>query len=340
MKHSNRYYLLDLIRTLAVLLIVTYHCHETIFHTVDFYHSIDESIYGLILPIARFFSPSGIVAITLSAFLIGLTRKPLPWRIVLYALIGMIIVGFTQAGTFTTKFFWEWDVYQYIFLSFISLAPISRSRKLIMITFVLGVIMMSFNWWTHEWPNQLPLIAKHILIGVCDHLRAGWPLLPWLGLVWIYYGVGYYTSENLLPKLRQWQKIEWVIWTPIGLWCLQYIGAYFPVKLDAEFYCFIFRQGMDVFWGNWFWLTLFIRLAFLEGLNNYLAKIGWVRWLSRLHWNIHFGRVYLIQFFWLALGGMGSSYIEEYPRFFDVYFTMVLVMSELSSRLISRYTKK
>lgn len=330
-----RYYLFDLIRSLAILLIVTYHCHENIFHTTDFYHNVDESIYGLILPVARFFSTSGIVAITISAFLIGFNRRPLPWRIIIYALVGMFFVGWTQSGTFFSTFFWEWDVYQYIFLSFISLAPISRNRNLMLLTFFVGIILMSQNWWTFAWTQQLPFTARHILIGVCDHLRAGWPLLPWLGLVWIYYGLGYITSEKYLLLLSRWHKYEWIIWGVPAVWCLQYIGAYFPVKLDSEFYCFIFRRGMDIFWGNWFWLTLLMRLAFLKAFNSWLTEKRWVINLSNLHWNKHFGRVYLIQFFWLAIGGLFTEAIEETPRFFDVYFISVLLLSELSSRALN-----
>ncbi|OQW51583.1 MAG: hypothetical protein A4S09_10165 [Proteobacteria bacterium SG_bin7] len=312
-------------------MIIWYHGHETIFQTQDFNFTVDDNFSALLLPLCRLFCLSGIAAITISAFLIGFTQKHLPRRIIIYSAVGMLLVGFTQGGFFQS-YFLEWDVYQFIFFSFITLVPISRSKTLMKIGLGIGTLTMFFNWWEISALQELPLLLQHVLIGVCDHVRAGWPLLPWLGLIWMYYGFGFYSKEKI-DYLPRWNKIEWFFWVPLGLWCAQYIGAYYNVKFNSEFYCYIFRQGMEIFWGNWFWLTLFLRLAFLDSVNNYLAQIKFVRWLSRLHWNQHFGRVYLIQFFWLALFGTLAPYIRQHPRLFDFYLIAVVLMAELSSRL-------
>lgn len=322
--------LLDLLRLLAMLAIVTFHSTEFVFFTDKIPIQKSTYLYRVLHEYARLIPYSGHYIILLSFFLIGYTGKVYKnlsrWVMLFLCVHIMVMIAFHE-GPFST-FKIEWDIYPFLAVSLLLLAFLQKINfkkwglLLIASAFTLMVPIDILNI-----PKSLPLL-KMVVLGHCEGQTLGsWPLFPWLALPLFSLSLGKLSFEKS-NDLKTMSFKELLIWS-IGLGCCLagYFKFHLPFKdsfpIGGGFYCYILRRPVLELWSSLLPFLFLMRLSFLIK-----ADLG----LKKLSWNNNFAFTYMIHLGLLSLGVLGEGLFLKFPALFDLFIVIVLVGSEFIGR--------
>lgn len=323
---------IDLVRLLSFFCIVTYHCYSAyIFVPYDSSAWAGTPMF-LIHALPRSFPFSGFTIVAIYALLAGLKGQPLSLRRPLLVVVPGLVFLFLIYSDFSRReYFWEWDIYHYLLLALLMLGVLSRLRdRSVLACGGLGALLMLLPLW--EWipASSFPRGLAHVLVGVCDSEgKGGWFLLPWLSLPWIYLALGRALVKH--PRLTNRELMIWVLPLAAGIFTW---GSYFAVDIGPGFYCFMFRQPPYIFWGHFLWVSFALRASADPRIQGWLAGSRFVKILSGLELNRHFGLAYLVHL--LILSAAAEILLPRFgPR--PVFYSMFLVLlplTELTTRAL------
>ncbi len=335
----------DILRIVSMVAILSFHSNETVFYT-DIPPVKDGFFFPLLYVIAPMIGFSGFTVAALSSFLYAI-REPAArvWYRLFALLTGGIAVLAWLAGEDRQAFVFEWDIYSYLLVTLAAIFAVRKSPMAIRTLGVVGFLLLLIPVWD-LWPvsvseNRLWIQA---LVGDCRIKGGGgWPVLPWSGLMWMFYAVGREWVLNTPLRERLQRKVgrgEILITVTVLAASIPFVGAFLVTPWGPGFGCFVFRQSPLIFWGHFIWVLLLMRISLVAGVNEWLAQKRWARWISSLEWSRHFGRCYLLHLLFLGLGsGFASAYLEH-PWLFDIYVAGNIPVCELVARLIDRILKK
>lgn len=331
---------LDLIRFIAIIAITEFHFNEAVFVSDLAVFSWQEGFwYELMSAYARVFSFSGFIIIALTCFLFGLTSqfqklksKHIP--LVLLLTIGAFVILPLYGGD--GEYFFEWDIYHFLIFNFI-LLWLLKNRSFKFFAFVGGVSF--FILWVPFWELKglIPMgpLFEEILLGRCENYKIGaWPILPWSGLVGLFYFLGLW-AKKYRKDLRLMHKWD-LLFIPALLASIPFLGSYYSVLIGPSFYCFMNRHEPYIFWSHLIWLIFFIRLSFWDTYNQNLHKLKIVVWISQLKWSTRFGLCYLTHLIIVWFYANFTTYFLKHPTMAALAMATVLPFTEIIIRSISQ----
>lgn len=344
--HFRRFHGFDLIRLLSMMAIVTFHSNETVFFT-DASPMVNGTIYPWLQAVAKHLVFSGFTVVALSSFLYAVREPPAQTWYRLFALLtgGIFVLAWLAGDAGAFSFFFEWDVYGYLLVTLATLFAIRKSRALVRVFGVVGFGLL----WIPIW-NLIPVSVSEdrfwfrALVGVCDTKGGGgWPLLPWSGLMWMFYALG---REWILNERRRADfeagigRAEGVVWLLILGISIPFLGGYATMPWGGGFGCYVYRKPPLVFWGHFIWVVALMRVSVVTGVNDALSRLTAVKWISRLEWSRHFGRCYLLHLIFLGVGSAFASFYVEHPWAFDIYVLGNIPFCEMISRVMNHVARK
>lgn len=345
-----RLLIVDLLRFLSFIAIGIHHFAWIFWYTRDVPLFIASQSYTGFMQLvtetyARSLSFSGFTIVGLASFLQAFTRQSVAKRIALFTLLLAGWAVFCALITQETGFYLGWDVYPLLFTGLLTCVLAEKlpavALKCMGIT---GYIMLLLPFWNFAVFGDLPFFLRHIIVGVCENDLADWPVLPWIGLVWLCYWAGwevkkYFAKGSATGALIQ--KKEAIFWAVLLMASLPQLGSYFHVPLGPEFPCFVYRQPPYIFWSHFIWVIFIVRLAFDPRIAEVSKKSKPLLWVSNLAMTRHFWLAYLIHYclaylFNGILDAMGGEKNSWYVHAIGIIYAMYFFIVEFLTRGIYR----
>ena len=345
-----RYYTFDIIRLISFAAIVWWHYAYAMWAGgVSRNPLASESLlWHSMGQVSLFLAFSGFSVIVLSSFLTGLVgRKVQQFKFIAFFIVGWAL--FTLVGRLTYGlWFFEWDIYPFLIISFLSLRVFQffRSGAVLLVAAGVGCIVSLIPFWRFDFFNTLHPLAKAVLVGSSQGEALGqWPVLPFIGLVWCFYGLGRYlkTEGRLLlggaqvrgrpnQSFLPWQRAEFFVWPVVlgaGALCLgAHMGHSIDVYLDAKLY----RLPPYQLWGQLLWVVFFMRLGLLQKVQEFLARQSWVQWVGQLQVSKNFWAMYVVHYLVIFLLVYGFRDVVAYSVWGS--FVCLLLVPVLSEQLV------
>ncbi len=342
---ARRLHGFDILRIVSMVAILAFHSNETVFFK-DAPPLDSGPLFSFLKMYAKIFAISGFTIAAFSSFLYAI-REPAArvwYRLFMLLAAGIAVLAWL-AGEGAYLFIFEWDIYSYLLFTLAVLFIVRKSPAAIRALGIIGFILLTIPVWDlvplFKFENRLWMQA---LVGACGTSGGGgWPILPWSGLMWMFYALGreWILNKPLRERLQRKMRIGEVSMIILVLaGSLPLLGAYRVTPWGPGFGCFVFRQPPLIFWGHFIWVLIFMRISLVADVNEWLSRKRWARWISGLEWSRHFGRCYLLHLLYLGLGsGLASAY-TEHPWLFDIYVAGNIPVCEMVARLIERVFKK
>ncbi len=348
MKQQTRFYGLDIIRLISFLAIAVFHISVIHFHS-DHLDIGDRSviIFG-IESFARSISFSGFTILFLSSLLTGLSGSNLAKRMKLFAFlfIGWIALCFLIHAK--VNFLTTWDIYLLILLG-LSTASVAEhcGKKTVRFLTVLGFVLLWIPFWEigDFVENSFGLsIRWQSVLGFanCPISFSEWPLLPWIGLIWFGYGIGFEIKEirqNGSTESLRMTKSELTVWLVLLACSTINWGAYYNIKLVEFFRCQAYKMPPFIFWSHLIWPIALIRASIDDRVQLWLGKYKIVCWVTNLAISRHFWLAYATHYtlalflsFLVNVSNVKSTFLYDYVVIF-IALTFV-PMTELTIRVL------
>lgn len=341
---NQRFYALDLLRTCAVLVVTFYHVWETSFGESKMLFTSTESVFGLLTPFfLNYWGYSGLILALVSFFLIGYSKTKLNWA--RYLLVGTGLIGMMvhdQADASITT--WSWNLYAYLFVSLLVVQVFPQNRKFLSAVSILAAVLLCvpIEWYQSLKTGISPFVDQMLIGDLDPNTTIGWGLLPWISIPVLGFSIG--KILKLAPE-NSWiyQGFKSEIWFLLGI-ALTAI-CFFPINPNISitptgFYYYVFSGDLWFFWSRFVVIAIWIRLACLAQVNEYLAKFKTVRFISDLAWNRFFGFCYFVEFAFLPWASEWSLYFKAQPRLMDLYWLGLLLATEITTRLLVKNLKE
>lgn len=330
---------LDLLRFFSYWAIV-------VFQAVLFYFYTPEMPFLDISPILKFFDHyaralafSGFTIVLLSSFLITYSRELSFSRARLFAVIAL---GWFVLSLFMNDGAWlSWDVYS---LYFAGLALYMLVKKGHFLLGWLGFGLLWIPFWNFEsWRSFLSVDAQHVfgLAPCVGREITEWPILPWIGLVWVGSSLGSLARQQQKQGKGLMRWPEAVVWSGLLLASVPQWGAYFNIRIGPYFSCDAFRQTPLVFWSHMIGPLFIMRLAFDPRVQRFLGRQSLVRIIGDLAISRHFWLAYIVQYVYILFVIMGlqamkatwPGWYEEFEVAICEFFGLTLILqNELMTR--------
>ena len=343
MNSIKRYHLLDCLRLASMFAIIIFHCGEFIFFN-DKSIGNPSFIYNTTTYYARLIPFSGHSIIFLSFLLWGLTKKKITLKLyyIILFFFGHFVINFSFSDNFTDIM--NWDIYPFLFVSFLAIIAISNlSRSIKKIISIASLILLFIPTHFFHFQVSSDLLADCIY-GACQRgLSGSWPLLPWIALP-----IFAYTSGSLLSNYKKELSVltlkEVIFWTfslVISLCSIYFIYPWslFNVPIGANFYCFMLNLRPTEFWSYFFPFLFLLRISFLRSLNVKLNSLSFFNYISKLHWNTHFGLTYVCHIFILFIFSYFSEYYTQSLYLYDLSLISIIPLSEILARILNSLLK-
>jgi hypothetical protein len=325
---TQRYYLIDIVKFLTLIAIMVLHTNEFIFYEDHFPLGWNAPFYQSVLMIeARPFSLGGQILVGLVFFLFGLFPKPrrIYLFIVCFALVGQMLL----AAIFGII---EWDIYSYIAACCLTLAVVNEKYfkpwPLLVFSFLLLCIPTSF--FQQFFPDS---IFWDAVTGRLTRINSGsWPPLPWYFLFILTFGLGVHgRNTNKLRTLHPWEYYFWPLFFFMGI---PFIGDQYDVFIGRRFYQFVFNLDPRSFWFNYGIFIFFIRVAFLDRVQEFFHRHPSCQFLSQLSWTKHVGLIYVLSVIYVGFGSNFEAFFRSHPLIFDAFFISIFFVCEFAARLV------
>lgn len=336
---TKHFLLLDFLRIFAVLIIAPYYLDD-----FSLYRPLEGSSFvgvSSLLQAMKFFSFSGFILVFLVFFLIGFKKK----RKTFFPVLVQVFLGFFALSLFAGYNFFQWsfhwDTYHFIILSLLVVFIMNHFSVSFKVLIVLGVVLLWIPFWNFSifYTNSF---VQEALIGVCKEgiSRGTWPLLPWIGLVFLAYGLGFYYNINQ-KILSQIPVKKLLLWIFVVVLCLLFWGGYSHLVFGAQANCFLHRQDPWIFWVHFIVFLFFVRLAFLQKIQCFLARYRFFILLEKLSWSTHFGLSFII---FLLMNALFGQYFYSLLEQDNLYLLLIswssVILTHFAVRVILFIKKK
>ncbi|MBE8162882.1 MAG: hypothetical protein HAW63_02725 [Bdellovibrionaceae bacterium] len=315
---SRHFLLLDFLRIFAVFIIAPYYLND-----FSLYKPLEGSSFVFVenlLQGIKHFSFSGFILVFLVFFIMGFKKKNKFLLSVWIKLFFGFLILCLFAGYSFLQWSFHWDTYHFIISSSLIVVIINYFRIPAKTIVIFGIALLCIPFWkfsifhTHSFWQEA-------LIGVCGQgvSRGTWPLLPWVGLVLFAYGLGalYQVNQKALAQISTKKLSIWIITVII---CLSFWGGYSMMPFGAEANCFLHRQSPWVFWVHFMIILFFVRIAFLQKVQDYLAQYRGFVLLEKLSWSTHFGLSFIV---FLIINALCGKYFYDLLAKDDLYLLVL-----------------
>ncbi|WP_413289558.1 hypothetical protein [Bdellovibrio sp. HCB337] len=341
----RRFYALDILRSCAILVVTFYHVWESQFGQAKMLFTPDQSFFGLLTNFfLDYWGYSGLILAFISFFLIGFSQTKWNWQrylLVAVGFIGMLVnIGFDPADSST----WSWNIYAYLFVSLCIVQFIPSNKIVLGALSILSLLSLAVP--IHEYQSLRPFFGEtlsQIFIGDLDpNETIGWGLIPWLSIPILGFCAGRWLRQ--LPQDSSvYQGRNWELPALLSVAALLVVAFPFNdgISITATgFYYYVFSGTPWFFWSRFVVILIWLRISWLDSVNAFLGRFQFVRWLSNLSWNRHFGLAYFLEFAFTPLGLQYTDTFVEHPRTLDLFWIFILVATEFSTRYIVKTFKR
>ena len=290
---ARRWFGIDVVRLASFIAILDLHFTSRM---SDSFHDPYPNHLGwyVLAQYARVLAFSGFTMVFIFSALTGVRGKSLetmkrPLSIILLGWVVFIIfeIAFDHAPLFLL-----WDVYPLLGLGiWTSLLFCQGNPKRGRILAAFGFLFLCIPFWKMQFLSRLPFMVAPAIVGLCDKDLADWPILPWIGLIWLGYGIGLSIRHTQQFALR---RLEMSIWALLLASSLPFVGRFTHTDIGGGFSCFIYRQGPWHFFLNMLWPIFFMRVSLDPKVQGVLETIPLVRWISSLKLSKQFGPAFLL----------------------------------------------
>lgn len=338
----SRFYGLDLIRLMSFVAIAFFHISLIHYYELDVPLSDVSIIAAGIEVYSRLLSFSGFTIVLLTSFLTAYSNASFKARLRLYSvlLVAWVILSSLMNTDYDSVL--AWDIYPLFIVGIITAAIAAQMRRfLINILGVIGLGMLWVPFW--EYAGQLTLnstLANVFGFANCSTEIAEWPLLPWIGLVWLGFSLGNEmklvmqsgsTRRLVIPKL------EFAVMVSVLMISLLNWGPFYHIQLGDRFSCDAYRMPPLIFWSHLIWPLYLMRISVDPRVNRWLSKFSLMRWVSGLAISRKFWAAYILNYLLTHVlshladktGVTGSRYEPELITWFALIF---LPLTELATR--------
>ncbi len=338
---EQRIYGFDLIRFFSVCAIIIFHSYETLIFKDEIPTFLDNSLYSYIQHYARLLTVSGFYIVALSSFLIGFRQNQKWGHLLGLATIGFFLLAWVEADDLKSNYLFEWDIYPFLLTAWTPLFFAKKNVQAIKVMGFIGFVLLSFPFWKFlEFKNNFLQIA---FFGSCHNGQGqGWPLFPWIGIVWGFFFLGFFLKRNSQAffNLKSFSSREKWMWGFLLFPSIFHLGAYYRVPIGPGFSCFVFRRSLTDFWAHMIFLLFAMRISLLENVNLWLKKFDLIQRLSALYWSQHFGICYIAHFFILGIFSIpGYNFYSQHPHLFDMVVVLTFPLTELLCRFCFQLIK-
>jgi hypothetical protein len=329
---NSRNHVLDAIKLFFFFHIVAFDAFSAIFgYLKDWPYQSFAGItfgYSIMAP----FSYSGLGILALFVYLTGRKNLRLQWvNLLILTFVAFLALSFTEGGFKWFSLIQEWDIYHYLFVSYLLMTGLARMSPGILGQLL--ILLGSFLLLSLDYSQGTKLVdfpsLRAILFGSCrGDGRGGWFLFPWIFLVPFYFSLGrYFDLQRKMPKL------ELLVWVIALIGGLSSIYAFANPPLVGSFYCYIFSVPP---WKFILISALYFFLIRLEDLYRLVPRLGMESFLaiSNLSCCRHFGLAFLVHIFWSQLLGVFSRSIQEGPVSVLLYIFGSIIAVEIITRWI------
>ena len=280
-----------------MLAISIFHFLENFYFEEAVPQPLRESPFWWIYVYARALSISGFNIVVISSFLMGHSRKRNFTALYTLLALGLVAVGVSYSGLTGGLLKWEWDIYAYLIVGCLPplIATSLRGFKALYWMGYIGLLLLLVPFWKLQSADQGRVLTA--IVGNCTLSGGvGWPLLPWVGLIWAPWAFGALLRQQptFRCRLRAFSGPERWIWLGCALLTVPELGHYFPTPIGAGFACFMNQQPLVDFWAHFFWMIFVLRLSLVDRVQLLLESWPWVSAFSKLQWNRRFGICYVV----------------------------------------------
>lgn len=334
MKTASRIEGFDLIRTLSFFTIATHHFGSKLWNLPLFTPFAESNKIWKILEVnAHLLSFSGQTILFLTTFLMALTSSLHEKAKKMIPILFLLWIVSNSFDYTPDTFFFSWDIFPLIAVGLIGVLffyQLIPKARLALPT--IGFILLSIPFWRSETLNAIPLFFRQILIGDCINDLSDWPILPWIGLVFVGYGLGFLAKEYQ-KGLLHFFKNEKYFWSVLLIWTPIYWGAYYVMPLGNRFACEGMRQEPLAFLAHLFSIIFLMRIMMLEKIRQKLKSSPWIVRISNLEINQNFGIAYFFHFFLIDLIiYFAQAQIANSPNLSAAIAIGLLPLTEISLR--------
>lgn len=319
----------DVLRFFSFIAIIYFHYLYIVWYQL----TPPAAEYSYFLQIFNIFSRalsfSGFTVLFLTAALWGLKNNLPSKRFYLFLILASVFLSYLTSDT---HFEWSWDIYFLLIVGFSVLQIIKKH-------WLLGLIGFALLWipfWKFRPMANLPTWAVEIFFGRCEIDQGDWPLLPWVGLIWLGYASGKFLFFRL-ERLQTVTQLEFFIWLPLLMVSTLGLGSYFNIRIGPGFSCDVFTQPLYVFWAHLLWFVFFMRLSLLAVIQNFLARTVIFSWISNLMLSRKFGAAYFIHFLIIFILSLRAEFIHANAWAGILGFLLIIPVTELLLRLIFKH---
>jgi len=326
----QRLFLLDIFRYVLVFAIVAFHLYEFTFDSDAFPIEFSKFlIFDKVSFICRFLTFGGQSLIALSVFLLGFKQIDNSKLIKLFLIfaLGYIAVVFSFYDVENRKLI-DWDLYPFLIISFLSILILQKYAFLVKYFCIIGVSLFLLPYrelamaLTESW-------AKEAIFGIChnDHFTS-WPLVPWIGMIWIFYGLGELAMKHhdVLKKITKMEVIVYSVILFVAIPQLRYFGS---VPVSSRLYCFV-QLAPPLVTASFLALTLIvIRFSLVHNINQFIGDRKYLNFFTQSFWSQNLGIAYIVHLVYI---GWVSDFKEVYlakPIFLEFAFFGCFVFVEL-----------
>lgn len=318
---APRFFGLDLIRLASFAAIAVYHLHHMIWYPANEGWNYPSAVVRLMERYASALAFSGFTVLLLTSFLHGLSARDwfLKFRLLIFLVLGWIAFSLISAGMDGEAFTLSWDIYPLALFGLLTASLIGRIspvalRALGFAGFLL--LWIPFWRWEADFESRFGVLAQ-ALVGICGLDLAEWPILPWVGWVWLGYALGCETRQVILERgvgaLRL-HKREFMFWIVALILSLPWLGAYFSTPWGDQFACVVFRHAPVEFFAALVWPVFLSRASLDDRVQKKLSGSSIARWVSGLKISTHFWVAYFVHYVgaYVYVRALGL-HLEELP---------------------------
>ena len=315
---------LDLIRILSIFPIVHFHSVELVYYS----DTLPIELFSWSHAVISSVSFSGFTLVFLFYFLLGWKQRKsasLNLKKLYFFAIGMVLLSSICVLAFGSDFILEWDIYHFLFFSFLVLKWIAPRLKVNTFTVAFWFFLTSLPYWYIDYSG----FGAAALLGACEGEGTGmWPLLPGMPFVIFSYSLGT-IAKNHLSRMSARLSLLFV---SIGVLSLSFASAFYfrQTPVGEGFGCYIHQPSLVI------WLALLLGLSALfigcsgVDLNQKLLKQPFFQSLTRQAWNQHFGLCYLSHWIFLFVAYLNSAFFHAHPEVFFLVPNLTFLLTNYS----------
>ena len=340
-KKSNRFLLLDFLRTISFFPIVIFHAQLVKWYDPGVDLSAEVPAIAVLEAVVRSLSFSGFSIVFLTSFLMGLRPRKIKKRtsLLTFLLIGWVLLSLLSLY-FGGDFSLTWDVYPLIALGIITstLFHSAFSNRFGVVLPSIGFILLWIKPW--DWIELNGYLGNALGFASCQTEVAEWPIFPWIGLVWLGYGLGHYVKENLKDGGISLTKREGVMWLLFIAASLPHFGPFYNIRLGVYFSCDVYRMPPEIFWAHLSLPLAITRVALIPRVNKAVHEMKFFTWLSTLAINRVFWLAYIVAYFQnFIVCYLIEVFIEGSPNY-GTWITLIAYTWFPLTEVLTRFVEK